>query len=61
MAGEPLLPGNEISDEEAIRRVLADPEVRERVRQALEQRGTPSKEPGVSAEELPRFLRELFG
>jgi len=41
------------------RRLLRDPEIRARVERALaDARSFDPKEPGVTAEELPEFLRE---
>ena len=52
-------PTHEPSDREreAIRRHLADPRVQELIRQAFEDMRKGSDEPGVTAEELPEFLR----
>jgi|RifCSP13_1_1023834.scaffolds.fasta_scaffold272975_2 hypothetical protein len=47
-----------VDDREAIRRHLADPKVQELIRQVFEDLGKPSDEPGVTAEELPQFLRD---
>lgn len=47
-----------LSDREIRDRMMADPEVRARLAQALLDAERPSSEPGVTEEELPAFLRE---
>jgi hypothetical protein len=47
-----------LSDEEIRDRVLSDPDVQRRVAEALEEAKRPSPSPGISAEDLPEFLRE---
>jgi hypothetical protein len=49
-----------LSDEELHRRVVADPEVQARIEIAKRRaKGAPNGEgPGITAEELPDFLRE---
>ena len=47
-----------LSDEEVFRRVRAKPEVQKALAETLEAVKKGSTGPGISAEELPAFLRE---
>ncbi len=49
----------ESADREALKRRLNDPEVQARIKRAFEDAKAGRVTPGVTAEEMPEFLREF--